>query len=486
MSARAGKIAGMDTDTLRHSDGDAALSSGLDAFLSAVDRAGSWRVERVVKSSPFETTEVVYFVGAGGGELGPFVRKRIDCSAGVGSAYERLWEIQRRGNRSRSVPRIVECTRCGDALTVVMEYIEGPTLEAFVARQGHSSALACEIGVKLCDAVSDLHTRFDPPLIHRDLKPSNIIVSDGEPVIIDFGIARTWTEGAAADTVHFGTRSYAPPEQFGFGQTDVRSDVYALGKLLAFCATGAEPSVSTDADALVRAGVDGALAAVIARATAFDPDARFRSAGELKAALIDVRAAPSPEAMASAVSSAAVAPAVPAAVPAVAPSIATASRASAVAPAAPVTPAVRDASVHPSVSHGRSLAAAQEGDRRGVSRPRWYKRISIPRPIGDVWNIFVLLTYAAVIATCVEQLSSPAPEYADYPFWFLVLEYVLCFGVGFAAIGYLLLDKRRLRSWIKPLARVPRKLEFAVCLGILVWSYLFTVIVGLAIGVGAT
>lgn len=486
MSARAGKIAGMDTDTLRHSDGDAALSSGLDAFLSAVDRAGSWRVERVVKSSPFETTEVVYFVGAGGGELGPFVRKRIDCSAGVGSAYERLWEIQRRGNRSRSVPRIVECTRCGDALTVVMEYIEGPTLEAFVARQGHSSALACEMGVKLCDAVSDLHTRFDPPLIHRDLKPSNIIVSDGEPVIIDFGIARTWTEGAAADTVHFGTRSYAPPEQFGFGQTDVRSDVYALGKLLAFCATGAELSVSTDADALVRAGVDGALAAVIARATAFDPDARFRSAGELKAALIDVRAAPSPEAMASAVSSAAVAPAVPAAVPAVAPSIATASRASAVAPAAPVTPAARDASVHPSVSHGRSLAAAQEGDRRGVSRPRWYKRISIPRPIGDVWNIFVLLTYAAVIATCVEQLSSPAPEYADYPFWFLVLEYVLCFGVGFAAIGYLLLDKRRLRSWIKPLARAPRKLELAVCLGILVWSYLFTVIVGLAIGVGAT
>lgn len=478
----------MDTDTLRHSDGDAALSSGLDAFLSAVDRAGSWRVERVMKSSPFETTEVVYFVGVGGGELGPFVRKRIDCSAGVGSAYERLWEMQRQGIRSRSFPRIVECTRCGDALTVVMEYIEGPTLETFVARQGHSSALACEMGIKLCDAASDLHMRFDPPLIHRDLKPSNIIVCDGEPVIIDFGIARTWTEGAAADTVHFGTRSYAPPEQFGFGQTDVRSDVYALGKLLAFCATGAEPSVSTDADALVRTGVNGALAAVIAHATAFDPDARFRSAGELKAALIDVRAAPAAEAMVPTASSAAVAPAVPAAVPAAAPAapVATASRASAVAPATPVSPAARDASVHPFVSHGRSPAAAQVGDRRGVSRPRWYKRISIPRPIGDVWNIFVLLTYAAVIATCVEQLSSPAPEYADYPFWFLVLEYVLCFGVGFAAIGYLLLDKRRLRSWIKPLARVPRKLELAVCLGILVWSYLFTVIVGLAIGVGAT
>ena len=480
MSARAGKIAGMDTDTLQHGAEDSALSSGLDAFLSAVDRAGSWRVERVMKSSPFETTEVVYFVGAGGGELGPFVRKRIDCSAGVGSAYERLWEMQRRGNRSRSVPRIVECTRCGDALAVVMEYVEGSTLEALVAQRGHSSAFACEMGAKLCDAVSDLHARFDPPLIHRDLKPSNIIVSDGEPVIIDFGIARTWTEGAAADTVHFGTRSYAPPEQFGFGQTDVRSDVYALGKLLAFCATGTEPSVSTDADALVRAGVDRALATVVARATAFDPDARFQSASELKAALLDVRAAPAVEAMAPAVSSTSVVPAVPA-VPAAVPL-----HAPTAVPAAPVTPAAHDTSARPAASHDRAPAAAREGAAWRTPRQRWYRRISIPRPIGDVWNIFVLLTYAAVIATCVEQLSSPAPEYADYPFWFLVLEYVLCFGVGFAAIGYLLLDKRRLRSWVKPLARVPRKLELAVCLGILVWSYLFTVIVGLAIGVGAT
>ena len=51
------------------------------------------------------------------------------------------------------------------------------------------------------------------------------------PVLIDFGIARVWREGEEADTTHFGTRSYAPPEQYGFGQTDVRSDVYALGML---------------------------------------------------------------------------------------------------------------------------------------------------------------------------------------------------------------------------------------------------------------
>ncbi len=84
------------------------------------------------------------------------------------------------------------------------------------------------------------------PVIHRDLKPSNIIVSGANYtpdtgmtfsslVIIDLGIARVWREGADADTVKFGTRPYAPPEQYGFGQTSVRSDVYALGALLFFC-----------------------------------------------------------------------------------------------------------------------------------------------------------------------------------------------------------------------------------------------------------
>lgn len=89
------------------------------------------------------------------------------------------------------------------------------------------------------------------PVIHRDLKPSNIIVSGvryaadagmtfSSLVIIDLGIARVWRDGADADTVKFGTRSYAPPEQFGFGQTSVRSDIYALGALLFFCLTGTD------------------------------------------------------------------------------------------------------------------------------------------------------------------------------------------------------------------------------------------------------
>ncbi len=72
-------ITPMDTEDRTHDD--AELSSELDGFLEAAARSDSWRVERTLKSSPFETTELVRFRGASGGELGPFIRKRIDCSA---------------------------------------------------------------------------------------------------------------------------------------------------------------------------------------------------------------------------------------------------------------------------------------------------------------------------------------------------------------------------------------------------------------------
>lgn len=73
------------------------------------------------------------------------------------------------------------------------------------------------------------------------------MVSDAGLTIIDFGIARAFREGAAGDTAHFGTRCYAPPEQFGYGQTDERSDVYALGMLLYYLLAERDPSPSVAA-----------------------------------------------------------------------------------------------------------------------------------------------------------------------------------------------------------------------------------------------
>mgnify|MGYP000152243097 CR=1 FL=1 len=177
-----------------------------------------------------------------------------------------------------------------------MEYIEGETLGALVGRLGATPDYACELFGALCDAVAELHAGFASagemaaPVIHRDLKPSNIIVSGANYtpdtgmtfsslVIIDLGIARVWREGADADTVKFGTRPYAPPEQYGFGQTSVRSDVYALGALLFFCLTGADPKPGRNIREQCEArDVPASLADVICMAMALDPDKRFASA----------------------------------------------------------------------------------------------------------------------------------------------------------------------------------------------------------------
>lgn len=284
----------MDTQSPTYSDDE--LTASLVEHLASLDRDDSYRVERVLKCSDVETTELVYFEGSGGGSLGPFVRKRIDASAQIGGAYERLFAAQRAGRRFEHLPRIVDCRRAGEELDVVMEYVEGETLEALVGRLGATPDYARVLYPVLCDAVSELHAGFAAageaatPVIHRDLKPSNIIVSGvrytadagmtfSSLVIIDLGIARVWRDGADADTVKFGTRSYAPPEQFGFGQTSVRSDIYALGALLFFCLTGTDPKPGRDIREQCEAhGIPVPLADVICMAMALDPAKRFASA----------------------------------------------------------------------------------------------------------------------------------------------------------------------------------------------------------------
>lgn len=91
-----------------------------------------------------------------------------------------------------------------------------------------------------------------------------------------------WRDGADADTVKFGTRPYAPPEQYGFGQTSVRSDVYALGALLFFCLTGVDPKPGLDMREQCEArGIPTPLADAVCMSMALDPAKRFASAEAL-------------------------------------------------------------------------------------------------------------------------------------------------------------------------------------------------------------
>ena len=456
---------GMDTQSSTYSDDE--LAAALAEHLASLDRDDSYRVERVLKCSDIETTELVYFEGSGGGSLGPFVRKRIDASAQIGGAYERLFTAQRAGRRFEHLPRIVDCRRVGDELCVVMEYVEGETLEVLVGRLGATPDYACELFGALCDAVAELHDGFAAagevpvPVIHRDLKPSNIIVSGvryatdtgmtfSSLVIIDLGIARVWRDGADADTVKFGTRPYAPPEQYGFGQTSVRSDVYALGALLFFCLTGTDPKPGCGMREQCEAhGIPTPLADAICMAMALDPAKRFASAAALgRAALAAYKLCLSASSSVSAMRPAATRAAFSAPLPSAQQHLA----------ASPLTPA------------RKSL----------LSR--------IPEPIGRIWNGII---YAATLLLLVGShfaVFQPTGANRSYPTWFLALEYFLMVDGMVLLVSFGMLDRRRLRRRFPVLDRY-RGREFAMlwlkALGIMSVVMILVIAIGNATGIVA-
>jgi serine/threonine-protein kinase len=172
---------------------------------------------------------------------------------------------------------------------LVMDFVEGETLERRLQRQGRlPEPQVLDVAAQLSDVLGYLHGHT-PPLIFRDLKPANVMITPaGQVKLIDFGIARLFKPGQHSDTVVIGTHGYAPPEQYGRGQTDARSDVYSLGVLLHQLLTGHDPAATPfqlppacHLNPAVSPHVDAALQ----RATAHDPAARFPSAAALDQAL---------------------------------------------------------------------------------------------------------------------------------------------------------------------------------------------------------
>lgn len=302
-------------------------SPDLQTCLANLERDKHYHVVEMLKSSEFETTEVVVYEPDESGAESRFqsgaryIRKQIANASDAGSAYELLYLAEKQGRKLACAPRVLDCYDIPGYKVVILEYLEGETLDTWIAQHGAGEQTTRLLFPKLCDAVAQLHAAFEPALIHRDIKPSNIIIlgdglatggtadrtvdgavdrlaAAGRPDdgaadlsvrLLDFGIARVFNEESDCDTHALGTRSYAPPEQFGFGQTDVRSDVYALGAVLYFMLTGATPQASFSSqekrDVFLRAA-NPALAAVIRKASAFDPLQRYQSVEELKVAFM--------------------------------------------------------------------------------------------------------------------------------------------------------------------------------------------------------
>lgn len=189
-----------------------------------------------------------------------------------------------------NLPSIVDIIDYDDNFLIVMDYIEGNTLEHILKEQGaQKQEYVVDWAIQLCDVLDYLHN-CKPPIIYRDMKPSNIMLkSDGQVVLIDFGTAREFKKANVADTTCLGTQGFAAPEQFGgMGQTDARTDIYCLGATMYYLVTGHNPSEPPYEMYPIRKwnqNLSSGLESIILKCTQKNPDDRYQSAGELMYAL---------------------------------------------------------------------------------------------------------------------------------------------------------------------------------------------------------
>ena len=143
-----------------------------------------------------------------------------------------------------NLPRIYEQFTDTGRSYLVMDFIEGETLEETLQHKQLPIEQILTMSIQLCDVLDYLHTR-QPPIIFRDLKPANIMLTpSGHLYLIDFGIARHFKPGQTKDTAALGSTGYAAPEQYGKSQTTERADIYSLGATLHQLLTGNDPSDS--------------------------------------------------------------------------------------------------------------------------------------------------------------------------------------------------------------------------------------------------
>lgn len=185
-------------------------------------------------------------------------------------------------------PKNLDIVQTTDTYYYVRTYIEGKTLEEIcesnLKKPGISPSLALNYVIQLTELLHFLHG-LKPPVIHRDIKPQNIVVdSNGICHCIDMGISRFFDKAKKSDTVIMGTRLTAPPEQFGYHQTDIRSDLYSLGIVLYYCITG-EYEIHDQH----LAELEPSIQKIIKKATMFDPDKRYQSTEELLPDLLAAR-----------------------------------------------------------------------------------------------------------------------------------------------------------------------------------------------------
>ena len=198
------------------------------------------------------------------------VKKTLDIYSR--DVYEQLASV-----RIEGVPAVKECVADDGKLIVVEEYVQGRSLKQVLDEQGLlNEEQAYDIAVQLADILVRLH-QLEPAIVHRDIKPTNIIIEkNGHVNLIDFNAARHVNADKNEDTRMLGTVYFAAPEQFGFGQSDERTDIYGLGATINYIMTGDKPG----------AGIaECRFSDILKKCLMVDAKDRYQSAEELRGVL---------------------------------------------------------------------------------------------------------------------------------------------------------------------------------------------------------
>lgn len=197
-----------------------------------------------------------------------FVRKNVVCNS------PQIYHYLQKANID-GIPEIYHIFSDKDNVILIEQYIHGETATEHFHNKEFLEDEIIAMGLDICSTLSKLH-HLNPKIICRDIKPSNLMIQSGKWYITDFNIARSFEPNQNQDTDLLGTASFAPPEQYGFGQTDERSDIYALAVTMNVLLTGHFPSEKI---------TNGCLNDIITRATKIDPKDRYQNAAELSSAL---------------------------------------------------------------------------------------------------------------------------------------------------------------------------------------------------------
>lgn len=186
-----------------------------------------------------------------------------------------------------NLPSIVDVIEDDDSFIIVMDYIEGRSLDKIIEENGaQPESYVVEWAKQLCDVFGYLHSRT-PAIIYRDMKPANVMLKpDGNVMVIDFGTAKNY-EIDLGETTGIGTIGYAAPEQYigsGLGRTDARTDIYCLGITMYHLLTNIDPCKNLISNKSIRAinpALSHGLDAIIKKCTEHQPDDRYQTCAEL-------------------------------------------------------------------------------------------------------------------------------------------------------------------------------------------------------------